>query len=329
MRYKSCARFPVRLLPFTLFLVLVLGIPESYAWAPLFRKSYHPDYSLKAFENDDFRDLGWQELEASLGEERELLRHYRCRNGSQVDPFRAPFRSNPYRTSLRVKLKKEGDTYFYRAGHFYTLDGFAEVEPKDDFFSSLASALKMLETYPSGARLLRSLEEAYFPLYFQKGGNRFIPYFDPVAEDRPRPWEAGAIVILERMRSDVLPTQVGIGGVIYWNPAAKVTRVESDGVKRAVPAEIALAHEMFHAFDGNRGILDPRFVVGPDSEISPHYQMAEVREYRAVYFENLVRKEAGLNYSKYYGNVETGPSMLDREGRPVLIPEPCVNNAMR
>ncbi len=77
---------------------------------------------------------------------------------------------------------------------------------------------------------------------------------------------------------------------------------------------IALAHELYHAYDITRGLLDQRTVV--DSVIS----RTEVAEIRGVYFENMVRADFGYAYRDSYGDRGT----LLKNGRPIWIKEPCI-----
>ena len=80
----------------------------------------------------------------------------------------------------------------------------------------------------------------------------------------------------------------------------------------------ALAHEMYHAFDSIRGILDMRFVKGEE------YEFTLMSEYRAVYFENIVRKAPGIAYRTHYGQDQTGPGVLDEFNEPRTMPSPCL-----
>jgi hypothetical protein len=98
--------------------------------------------------------------------------------------------------------------------------------------------------------------------------------------------------------------------------------VESDGKKRIAPVHTILAHEMFHAFDGIRGLFDRRKVDGPT------YEYTEVLEYRGAYFENKIRAELGRKYRKYYGGSDQASgSLLDSDGNPFLFPAPCLKKA--
>jgi hypothetical protein len=91
-------------------------------------------------------------------------------------------------------------------------------------------------------------------------------------------------------------SQFGAGGYVKFHPMAQVSLIESDDQSRIAPPEIILAHELFHAFDGVRGLMDRRFVDGQEM------QFTSVNEYRATYFENQIRKASKLKYRKHYGS---------------------------
>ncbi len=76
---------------------------------------------------------------------------------------------------------------------------------------------------------------------------------------------------------------------------------------------------MYHALDSIRGILDfQRFVQGDG------YEFIEVSEFRAVYFENQIRKASGVSYRTHYREDHTGPGVLDSQGEPIMIPSACL-----
>src|SRR5690606_10353523 len=109
---------------------------------------------------------------------------------------------------------------------------------------------------------------------------------------------------------------------IFWEPQSYATFVEEDLRERAVPTAIALAHEMFHAYDAVRGLLDRRFVEHAELEFIP------LAEYRASYFENVLRKNMGHKYRKFYGNSanrESSVDLLNKEGKPIFLPTPCIS----
>ena len=105
-----------------------------------------------------------------------------------------------------------------------------------------------------------------------------------------------------------------------WHPTKEILSIESDGKKRATDKTVSLAHELFHAWDSVRGLLDMRMVKGE------HYSFESVVEYRGVWFENQIRQELGFLYRKYYSDphVENSPDLLDDSGEPVYIPHVCL-----
>ena len=123
---------------------------------------------------------------------------------------------------------------------------------------------------------------------------------------------------IERLPFD----QIGSGGRIFWNPNVHTKFVEKDLVKRKVHPEVILAHEMWHAYDSLRGLLDRRFISSEEIEFNP------VSEVRAVYFENLFREERGYQYRKFYSsNPDDSKStrdLLNDLGKPLFFPAPCI-----
>ena len=119
--------------------------------------------------------------------------------------------------------------------------------------------------------------------------------------------------------------QFGAGGFVRFDPNIKnISNIESDNVTRSSPVLAAFAHELYHAFDSVRGLLDRRHVVGDKMEFM------EVAEFRGVYFENVIRKNLGRKFRKYYGRVDLNnpaqaeKTMLDKQGQPYLMPTPCL-----
>lgn len=95
--------------------------------------------------------------------------------------------------------------------------------------------------------------------------------------------------------------QIGAGGDIFWNPT------KGDNF-------ITLAHEMGHAFDADMGMLDSRRV-----EFNGGFE--EIREIRAVYYENRVRQDMGKSLLKNYNG---GPKLLNSSGQPMFIQPPSI-----
>src|SRR5690606_38111620 len=190
----------------------------------------------------------------------------------------------------------------------------------DSFYKHVVRAMSRLEKLESASKLIRHLEESYFPLTIEFGGNRFMPY----AHGRPYQgiFIAGAISFVDTLRftseEASIFDAIGTGGSIAWPPTMKLETMESDGKVRTLDPDVALAHEMYHAFDSIRGLLDQRGVVGAN------YENTTVAEYRASYFENLVRGELGIRYRKFYSSGEGNADLLDENREPYFISSPCL-----
>ena len=267
------------------------------------------DYSLYQAENDHFRDYSREQLMERIGVSSALLPNYSCNGRDELDPFWPAIRQNENETSLQIKLYKSDELVIYKNGAYFKLNGEVQTDFSNVFLGYVVEALKKIEAIPEGQKLLRQLERSYFPLNITYGGNAFNPRDDAGVSFRGI-YRANALSIFNygRMTNEDVPfNNIGAGGSIGWNPKTE-----------GLTPHIALAHEMYHAFDSIRGILDMRFVQGEK------YEFAFISEYRAVYFENIARKAAGIDYRTHYGQDQTGPGVLDEYGDPRKMPSPCL-----
>lgn len=267
------------------------------------------DYSLYRPENDHYRSYTRQELMDRMGPNSELLPFYQCNGRDEQDFLWPALRKNPRGDSLQIKIPKMEERFIYREGSFYQLNGEPQSELSFEFLHDVSLALQKIETMPEGRALLRELEHSFFPLTIALGGNMFNPKDDEGRSYRGI-YRATSIGIFEqgRMTSEEVPfNNFGAGGVVAWNPKLE-----------GIPSHVSLAHEMYHAFDSIRGLLDLRFVQGD------HYEFVSMSEYRAVYFENLVRHFSGAPYRTHYGQDQSGPGVLDEQGMPRKMPSPCL-----
>lgn len=267
------------------------------------------DYTLYQAENHHFRDYSRAELMQRLGESSRFLVHYVCNGINEHDLLWPAIRQNESGDSLKINLYKSSEQIIYKKGHYFNLDGSPRKDLSDTFVVQVVSALKKIEGIPEGAKLLRQLERSHFPLNIAFGGNMFNPKDDAGTSYRGI-YRANILSIFDhgRMTSENIPfNDIGAGGTIAWNPKTP-----------GLPSHVALIHEMYHAFDAIRGILDMRFVHGAK------YEAAFVSEYRAVYFENLARKAAGVEYRTHYGEDQSGPGLLDENSNPRKMPSPCL-----
>ena len=103
----------------------------------------------------------------------------------------------------------------------------------------------------------------------------------------------------QEMLNRGIVTLSGSGGEIQWNPSGQALPTE-DGYQTYPTTD--LGHELFHALDANRGLLDDR-----------KYQKIYMSEWQAAYKENVLRKCLGLPYRVSYGGVR----MLDDKNMPI------------
>ncbi len=192
---------------------------------------------------------------------------------------------------------------------------------KDRFAKKVIKAIAKLESSSNGRVLIKKLMASPYPLWIKSGGNRFDP-----RSFNERPMfginKAGALstFITNRLQVDRIAfDQFGSGGFVNWDSKKEYSAMEADGVIRGTPTHIALGHELYHAYDSIRGLLDRRMIKGDGLEFQP------VIEYRAVYMENLLRKDAGRLYRKYYSapSKSIKGSMLDPKGEPIFLPSDC------
>jgi hypothetical protein len=295
----------------------------TIAAAIMATSAFAHDYKIVRFEASDYRSFTLEELTAKIGDNASLLPMLKCNGKDEFDPFSPAHRINPLRNSLKIKAAKSDERLTYQLGHYFNSNGEEVTSFSDPFFILVSNALARFEKLEPTEKLLRQLEESYFPLTIALGNNSFNPQIEG-----GKFWsgmkmaQAISYFTTLRMSDGGYPfTDIGVGGQILWNPKLDIETIESDGVKRKLDKDVALAHEMYHAFDSIRGTLDMGNVQGEG------YEFESVVEYRAVYFENLVRGELGIKYRKHYSDPYqpvNPPDMLDDSGAPIFIEAPCL-----
>lgn len=296
---------------------------SAVAAALLMTSVYAEDYKIVRFEASDYRSFTLEELTTKIGDNASLLPLMKCNGRDEYEPFLPAHRINPLRNSLKIKAAKSDERLTYQMGHYFDAKGEEVTSFSDPFFILVSNALARFEKLESTEKLLRQLEESHFPLTIALGNNSFNPQIEG-----GKFWsgmkmaQAAAYFTTLRMSDGGYPFyDIGSGGQILWNPKLEIETIESDNVKRKLDKDVALAHEMYHAYDSIRGLLDMGNVSGES------YEFESVVEYRAVYFENLVRGELGIKYRKHYSDPYqpvNPPDMLDDSGAPIFIKAPCL-----
>lgn len=258
-----------------------------------------------------------QELLDEVGMQMSDVINYDC-NADRSTLFTMDININLAKDSLRIQDNNK-NVVIYQDQKLYDLNG-KPTRARGSWIKRVYKALKKLDRISTTSRLIEKLEYGFQPVYIKHGRNQFDPSYDG---DRYYTYGNNASFIMnfdiqKPFVEGLLFNRIGSGGRLSWNPNMKSKFVESDGVKRTVDPIVALAHEMYHAYDSLRGLLDRRFVKGEKLEFNG------VHEYRAVYLENMVRKAIGSKYRKVYGQNDSENDLLDDQGTPIWITDPCI-----
>jgi len=275
-------------------------------------------YELLNFSNTPQRTI--DEIITESGLSKKLISKFGCGNFDRTSLFTRTTIANLKLDSLKVMSKTE--TFTYRDGALYDINS-NRIYPKDKFVINALRTLIRFETVPEAKELIFELQQSPFPFYIKKGGNRYSANHN---HERPN-WhmnEVTMIMNLDDRKPMVLKLpfeKIGFGGQILWNPNTDAKFMEADWVERKIDTDIILVHEMMHAYDGMRGLLDRRFVKSDEHEFQP------VAEYRAVRMENILRYALGYQNRRFYsytqGDTEQ-KDMLDPNGETIILPAPCI-----
>ncbi|PIN84323.1 MAG: hypothetical protein COV65_01295 [Nitrosopumilales archaeon CG11_big_fil_rev_8_21_14_0_20_33_24] len=252
------------------------------------------------------------------------IEKFRCDDEARYDLFSHTPAQNMAKDSLKI-LDGNDIAYTYDNGKLFDSNNREVSKVKDKFLKLALKTLSRLSSIPETRQLVEELQFSPNPFFIKLGGNRYSPN---AAGERMNTHgnNAGFISMLDELKPmvDGLPfDRIGFGGFIYWNPQTKASFVEEDNVERQVDTDLILAHEMYHAYDGMRGLLDRRFV---QSEGEEKLEFQPICEYRAVRMENITRKALGYKYRRYYGGqAGDAQDMLDEHNEPEVMPTPCIN----
>lgn len=287
-------------------------------------------YTLMMFENSHFRDWTYEELKSKISIHQDLIDLNKC-NGMEKLLLPDLIKANPKNNSLKILDATTGKKITYIDGVLFNEAGkkISLSSISDSYTKAILGFVEQLRKYPEGKRLISLVQKTLYPMILAKTGGPRFEFVGNTGKSNSGYDEAPIVQHFVTLRksaeTDVNFKQFGAGGFVRFDPSVKnLSNIESDNVKRTSPLLAAFAHELYHGFDSVRGLMDRRGVIGAGMEF------AEVTEYRAVYFENVMRKNLGRKYRKYYGNIDINNptqaknSMLDKNGQPYLIPTPCL-----
>lgn len=294
-------------------LIILLSLNSSITYAS-------SDYELVNFANNRIR--GEEEILSETGKTRDELISYSCTNNERLKLFSTRVLENSAGSSLKIQDSNDR-LYTYKNQVLIDKRGNVVNRLRGRFLKTALKTLNRIESVAEGAQLIQELQHSPFEFVIIRGGNRYDPS-DIDQRSYTHGNEAGFISMLDELQPIVerFPfKKIGHGGRIYWEPNTNASFIESDYKERKVDSDIILAHEMYHAYDGMRGLLDRRFVKGEEFEFQP------MAEYRAVRMENIMRKGLGFKYRRFYStpsDLSSMKDMLDKYEEPLKMPTPCI-----
>ena len=225
--------------------------------------------------------------------------------------------------SLWVEYKD--NKYLYQNGQYYNKDGSLYNGEVKGFLKTIRRHLEKLESRPVGASIVHEL---------QSSKNEFTIVSASGFHFDPQSLIASAANIKDFQDLGYNPKTKGCGGTISYGLYSLRHGIDVDG-NTSCDKFIALGHEMAHACDANRGLLHRGSYNGngvvnyPYLENGSHRYYVEHNgllksEWRAVYRENLIRKEHDIPLREYYflddsgyKSVGAGPRLLTPNGEPI------------
>ncbi|MDR1006170.1 MAG: hypothetical protein LBL74_04825 [Bacteroidales bacterium] len=169
-----------------------------------------------------------------------------------------------------------------------------EYKGNDGFTKDAIKALNKIRGTKIGGRAVNELETSKNVFNIQKSEkNQFDVSTSPkdalkgfsiqyLTDQSPQ-----SSLVLQHLGADYFSDMSGAGGDILWNPNGSL-QYTADGKLSSNPTT-DLGHELFHALDANRGLMDDRI-----------YDGLPRNEWQASYGENLLRQELGVPFRVSY-----------------------------
>ena len=205
-------------------------------------------------------------------------------------PWQSPYcyaGNNPIRymdiNGDSVFIKNNKDILLYDNGTLRNKDGSEYLGKQTSFTKKVREALNIIGSTKEGQAMLSELQSSNNSYTIQKSTRQYNYESKFVYEDMDR---AHALQMAETTGKPLL--KGGAGGDIYWNSKGTLLNTEKGYQKNSI---IDLGHELFHALDANRGLLDGRV-----------YNGLSRKEWQATYRENILRQELHLPLRTYYYN---------------------------
>lgn len=212
-----------------------------------------------------------------------------------------------------IIIKSQSQTLKYTNGLLLNLDDSMYNGKIDKFAQKIIDALNNIAKSKEGAAMINELQYSENEFIIEKGHTNYFTAENSIKSFSNIP-EIQAVI-------PSLKNSTGSGGTIVFNPHSTSSALNTAGNTNR-PAYIGLAHELFHGRDANNGTLYP--YTNYDT-FKAEYNGLYKSEWRAVFYENIVRDALGIPLRTCYGITKDNegnitpndPYLLDNFGKPV------------
>ncbi len=177
---------------------------------------------------------------------------------------------------------------------------------------------------PSGQKLISAILKSPYPIFingFTGSPAMFLPR--KIGETRNMGMHNAQAAFIFKISQLLVQglyfDQIGSGGEVRYSPGTMVQSIGKKGKAHQVSSAIVLAHELFHALESQRGLLELGMFIR-----STQLQANPIAEYRAVAFENQLRVEMGLPIRSTVSQTYSTPDMLNTQGVVPYISPICL-----
>jgi RHS repeat-associated protein len=229
--------------------------------------------------------------------------------------------NDPLGDTLKISFKTgflglgKRQTVIYNKGNLTNSDNSTYTGKKSKYLNKVVGALTDL-SYNSreGNSMVRELEGSTNSFTIRKGTNEFIA-------DKTTASFSNIPEVMATSGGTLIGG--GSGGTIYWNPGSSTSGMNTAG-NTTRPAFIGLGHEMAHARDANNGVMYlSNDYTNPITGVTYNalFNGLKKSEWRAVYYENLIRAQTGVPLRTNYGLSDDGEKYTGT-GPLTLLPLP-------
>jgi RHS repeat-associated protein len=218
-----------------------------------------------------------------------------------------------------IWIRDGGHSYQYKHGQLFNKDGTSYSGKQKGFLAETVSALATINSTEEGGDMINELDNSTNEFYIvnQSNDNKFTAASGTLNKMKAYANQINTDPAKAHVKSGALLNGLdisgGSGGTVTWDPNGAILPTTAGGLSNAT---VNLAHEMFHALDANRGLLDDRRDV----------QGIKRSEWQAVYRENNLRSELGVPLRTHYGTTfnsngvflgGSSAKMLDSSGKQI------------